>query len=223
MPAARPLEDLYIVGPVLIVINALDENEDVGHKRLYAGSNSIPFHAALSQCVSELPPNFRILITSRPEAELEKAFPESPFIHRMYMGDRQLADGVNADILVYVHEVLYNTNITEDDLWRLVKKAEGLFQWAFVACDYIANPPPGLDSEDRPEDILQLSDGNDHLDDLYGTVLRHFNMDNVKVYARLQSVMGQILGAFKPLSLTELNTLCRCAAISIEWCQTRLR
>src|SRR6266545_7236865 len=69
-----PLKDLYFVGPIFIVIDALDENDDASHKRLYAGGNSIPFHTALLQCVSELPSNFRILITSRPEAELEKAF-----------------------------------------------------------------------------------------------------------------------------------------------------
>ncbi len=135
-----PLKDLYFVGPIFIVIDALDENDDASHKRLYAGGNSMPFHTALLQCVSELPSNFRILITSRPEAELEKAFLELPFIRRLYMDDSTLAAGVDSDIRIYMDTKLRNVCVGEANMIKqLVKKAEGLFQWAFVVQVLIPN------------------------------------------------------------------------------------
>src|SRR5712664_2241547 len=55
----EPLKDLHIVGPILVVIDALDESGDAsGRKGL---------HTFLAKNLIRLPSNFRVLITSRPE------------------------------------------------------------------------------------------------------------------------------------------------------------
>jgi hypothetical protein len=59
-----PLKDVDFAGPVLIVIDALDESEDASGNRL---RNTLAFHDFLATRLRELPSNFRILITSRPE------------------------------------------------------------------------------------------------------------------------------------------------------------
>jgi len=55
----EPLKDLHIVGPILVVIDALDESGDV------TGESGL--HTFLPKALSKLPSNFRVLITSRPE------------------------------------------------------------------------------------------------------------------------------------------------------------
>ena len=206
-----PLKNLDFVGPVVVVIDALDENEDAAHKRSYAGGNSVPFHTALLQCVSELPSNFRVLITSRPEAEVETAVRGSSSIRLMYMNDPDLAECVNDDILIYVQEKLHNTKLTQDDFAKLVKKAEGLFQWAFVACDHIAYPPPGLSTKYCLDSLLHTSlarAGAEPLDNLYITILEaHFDMTNQQIRKNFLSTMTQVLGTFEPLSTTSLDAI----------------
>jgi len=208
-----PVKDLHFVGPIVVVIDALDENEDATHKRLYAGGNSIPFHTALLQCVSELPSNFRILITSRPEIDLLNAFPESFSVRHMRMDDQRLAKDVDKDIFIYVDAELRNAGVGEGDLQEMVKKAEGLFQWAAVACDFIAYPPHGLNSKLCLQRVLDpptsTKRGLNPLDALYKTILERFDMDDPEVYDNFQTSMRQILGSFEPLSVDTLNTMRR--------------
>jgi len=133
------------------------------------------------------------------------------FIRRMYMNDPNLADCVNDDILIYVHEKLHNTNVDNDDLAKLAKKAEGLFQWAFVACDHIAHPHAGLSSKQCLDSILRTSpaiDGVEPLDSLYIAVLGdHFQLKNKQIRQNVQSILTQVLGTFDPLSITSLNAI----------------
>jgi len=207
----KPLKDLRFLSPVFIVIDALDESEDASSRSPRTSGNRIPFHTFLGKYLCEFPAGFRILITSRPEAELEEAFPESSFVRRMNMNDAKLADGVYNDILIYTRARLHTSFVDENDLRNLAKKAEGLFQWAYVACDYIAKPPPGLNASDCLEEVLdssQASDAAEQLNELYRRVLEaHFNMGHSRIRDNFQSVMGQVLGTFEPLSITSLNIL----------------
>ncbi|KAH9069403.1 hypothetical protein EDB83DRAFT_2674423 [Lactarius deliciosus] len=61
-----PLEDLHIVGPIFVVIDALDESGDT------TGKDGL--HRFLADHLSELPSNFRVLITSRLEGDIGPAF-----------------------------------------------------------------------------------------------------------------------------------------------------
>ena len=73
----------------------------------------------------------------------------------------------------------------------------------------IGRPPRGLNSDDCIERILHSSDGNKALShlDLYKTVLEEFDMADVKIRGRFQSIMGMILAAFELFSVISLNAM----------------
>ena len=215
----EPLKDLRFVGPIFIILDALDESEDASNMDSYTPSNNTRFHGFLAKHLHELPSNFRILITSRQEAAIEGVFPESPLIHRIRMDDADLAGGVDDDILTYMETKLCEAGIDKDHFRRLVAKAEHLFQWASVACHYITHPPPGLDSKRCIQRVLSPTNtkkGLNPLDALYKTVLERFDMDDADIRDSFQSVMGQILCVFEPLSIDSLNTICRYAADGVK-------
>ena len=98
-----PLRDVCFVGPVFIVIDALDESEDASKMQQ---RDTLAFHNFLATRLSELPSNFRILITSRPEPDLERAFSEAPSVRRMSMKDSELMVGLHGDMAIYMDNKL---------------------------------------------------------------------------------------------------------------------
>ena len=205
----EPLKGLQFVSPVFVVIDALDESEDAS-LRHRTGGKKIPFHTFLGQHLFQFPKNFCILITSRPETDILKALAKSSFVHHMYMNDPQLADAVDNDILIYTQKNLHQAEVDDSSLHKLVNKAEHIFQWASVACNYIGDPPRGLNSQHCIQRLLHPSDSRraaKPLDAVYMTVLENFDMDDEDVRNNFRSVMGQILGAFEPLSIEALDTL----------------
>ena len=80
-----PLRAVPIVGPILVIIDALDESGDT--------ANEGGLHAFLANNLSALPSNFRVLITSRPEHAIESAFIGDTLssIKIKYMNDSELA------------------------------------------------------------------------------------------------------------------------------------
>ena len=201
----QPLRDVHILSPILIIIDALDESGDA--------TDMNGLHAFLAKRLAELPSNVRILITSRPDVGIMRSFPgTSKTFQILHMGDSEHAAKTNDDIRVYLQKNLpLNTFAQYGD--QLAKKAEGLFQWAAVACGYICSPPPGLTKNDCIRGLLGLSaDHNevgqelDPLYDLYRQVLDGYFKANI-VRRRFQSVMGQLLAAFEPLSILSLTAL----------------
>ncbi len=130
---------------------------------------------------------------------------------------------VENDIFIYMHMKL--KEVVDDNiiLNQLVKKAEGLFQWAFVACDYIANPPPPFNSDECLESLLYalqangIAEGLDKSDLLYTMVLKaHFNMAYDRICRKFRSIMTQVLSTFEPLSIMSLNALCQQMAHGVK-------
>ena len=201
----EPLRDeVRIVCPVLIIIDALDESGDA--------SKENGLHTFLPDCLAKLPSNFRILITSRQNAEIEHPFiNETEAFEIKYMDDSELATAMVDDIRLYFQKNLPREKFTQYGD-KLVTRAEGLFQWAAVARGYICRPPPGLTEDDC---ILALLDHHKELgqklsplNDLYKQVLEtYFDDDLVKI--RFRSVVGQLLAAFEPLSIKSLTALQR--------------
>ncbi len=207
----EPLKDLHIVGPILVVIDALDESGDV------TGGNEL--HKFLAKNLSRLPSNFRVLITSRREDGIESAFVEAPSVRIKYMDDRQLAAKTHDDILTFLRTVLLSDELNIYCA-ALATKAEGLFQWAAVACGYILDPPGFFDFS-RIKCIRHLlkptvdHDRPDPLDGLYKEVLKGYFGDQ-GAQRLFRSVMGQLIAAFEPLSIRSLIALRRHASIDDE-------
>ena len=127
------------------------------------------------------------------------------------MTDHDLAAKTPEDIRTYVEANLPSALFPEYS-FRLAEKAEGLFQWAAVACEYITDPPPGNTQRDCIDALLERSQDPaargelDWLYQLYTEVLDgYFKTDYVK--RRFRSVVGQLLAAFEPLSICSLTAL----------------
>ena len=198
----EPLKDLHTIGPILVVIDALDESGDT--------TGRTGLHAFLAKNLERLPSNFRVVITSRPEHAIVSALDRSPSVKVKYMDDTELAAETDKDILNFLRREL-----TSDKFGRYVEalavRAEGLFQWAAVACQLILNPPERF-YYDEETCIKHLSEpssnhrGLDQLDELYKEVLEgYFKEKETRVLIR--SVVGQLITSIEPLTIRSLITL----------------
>ena len=93
----------------------------------------------------------------------------------------------------------------------MARKAEGLFQWAAVACRFVLDPPEcfGFSKNECISHLLKLTadrDRQDPLDDLYKEVLEGY-VTHRKTRLLFRSVVGQLITAFEPLSIRSLTTL----------------
>ena len=201
----QPLKSLRTNNHILIVIDALDESGDT--------TGRTGLHKFLAEHLCELPSYFRILITSRPENGIEPAFDNATSVHIKHMEDHDLAAKTGEDIRAYVKANLASGLFQKYGV-RLAEKAEGLFQWAAVACEYITDPPAGYTQKDCIDAVLKHSrdlrpGGQGALNWLYQLYMEvlggYFKEDYVK--DRFRSVMGQLLAAFEPLSIDSLTTL----------------
>ncbi|KAF8265520.1 hypothetical protein EI94DRAFT_1831160 [Lactarius quietus] len=194
--------DLHIVGPIIVVIDALDESGDA------TGESGL--HRFLANNLSSLPSNFRVLITSRPEDGIESAFLAAESVAIKYMKDHQLAATTHGDILAFLRERLPPHNFKQYGE-ALARKAEGLFQWVAVACGYILEPKPVRSRKGRIELLLRSNadhHGQDLLTELYKGVLEEYFSDE-EAQGLFRSVIGQLLAAFEPLSIHSLTILRR--------------
>jgi Cdc6-like AAA superfamily ATPase len=155
----KPLKDLHIVGPILVIIDALDESGDT------IGKTGL--HKFLAENLKTLPSNFRVVITSRPEPNIVSALANAQSVKTKYMDDTVLAK-THEDILAFFQQRL-PSNEFERHLKALAEKAEGSFQWAAVASQLILEPPLrfGCSSERCIKHLLEPSTihrGQDPLD-----------------------------------------------------------
>ena len=198
----EPLQELHIVGPVLVVIDALDESGDT--------TDDDGLHKFLADNLSSLPSNFRVLITSRPEGGIEPAFLEAKSVVIKHMDDHELATKTQNDILAFLQKRLQKKLPSRDCEQygeALARRAEGLFQWAAVACGYILEPKLVRSRQGRIEQLLSSApSGQDPLTELYKGVLEEYFSDE-EAQGLFRSVLGQLLAAFEPLSIQSLTTL----------------
>jgi hypothetical protein len=200
----EPLENLHIVGPILVVIDALDESGNA--------TGRVGLHTFLAKNLVRLPSNFRVLITSRPEDGIERALVGAPSITIRHMTDSELAATTHDDILVFLRERLPADEFRNHGE-ELAIKAEGLFQWAAVASQFVLDPPGrfGYSKKKCINHLLKPGanrGGQDPLDELYREVLEGYFSDRE---ARLlfRSVVGQLITSIEPLSIRSLTTLRR--------------
>jgi hypothetical protein len=197
-----PLNGLHIVGPIFVVIDALDESGNA--------TGRTGLHTFLANNVVRLPSNFRILITSRPEDGIERVLIGARSVRIRYMTDSELAAATHDDILAFLQE-----RLPPGDFGKfgdaLAVKAEGLFQWAAVATQFILDPPMcfGYSKKRCISHLLKPGTnrgGQDPLDELYKEVLEGYFTDRE---ARLLfcSVVGQLITSIEPLSICSMNTL----------------
>ena len=196
------LKDLHIVGPILIVIDGLDESGDT--------SGKTGLHTFLAENLERLPSNFRVVITSRPEHPIVSALAEAPSIKIKNMDDTELAAETHKDILTFLRGKLPSEKLG-DYVEALAVKAEGLFQWAAVASQLILDPPGRFDYSEETciKNLLKPSTnrrGLNPLDELYKEVLEGYLKDE-ESREIFRSVVGQLITSIEPLSIRSLIAL----------------
>ncbi|GJJ08970.1 hypothetical protein Clacol_003191 [Clathrus columnatus] len=194
----EPLQAISEVstGPILVVIDALDES---GGPILRQDLLKI-----LVKETSLLPVNFRILVTSRPEQDINTAFPGS-----------EPKPETKCDILTYFKTNLPDSFFEDSRLRRLADLSQGVFQWAYLALQFLngLGNTAGSTITERYEDLInvqRINSINDNLDPMYTQILSSlFNTKQPRVMTRFRSVIGSILAASEPLSLNNLVALRR--------------
>jgi hypothetical protein len=203
----EPLKDLHIVGPILVVIDALDESGDT--------TSRTGLHAFLAKNLTRLPSNFRVVITSRPEHAILSTLVEAQSVKITYMDDAELAAETHEDIVAFFRQRLPSNGFRQY-IEALAVKAEGLFQWAAVASQLILDPPEHFDYDEETciRHLLEPSTnrrGQGLLDDLYREVLEGYFKDQ-EARDLFRSVVGQLITSIEPLTIRSLIPLRRHAS-----------
>jgi hypothetical protein len=126
------------------------------------------------------------------------------------MNDTELAAETDKDILTFLREKLRD-NKFGNYVEALAVKAEGLFQWAAVACQLVLDPPERFlyDEKTCIEHLLESGSnrsGLDKLDELYKEVLEGYFKEK-ETRDLFRSVVGQLITSIEPLTTRSLITL----------------
>ncbi|KAI0337513.1 WD40 repeat-like protein [Trametopsis cervina] len=205
----RPAQKLEFVGPIVVVVDAIDEVAEKDRDALVACLSRLATNTSL-------PPNIRFLITSRPEPRMVSELKQLAGVDTIDISDENVED----DISLYVEQELtlkYPESKRAEirKYWApfLVARAENLFQWVATACSFIIRLSPKSSPEER---FLRLKKGrHSGLVSLYEAVLNQLVDDTVKddptvskddFIAEIRHILALIVTAREPLSLQAWTT-----------------
>jgi hypothetical protein len=169
----------------------------------------------LSEETVQLPPTFRIIITSRPDADIRHAFESQR--HILLQELDLYSTTTTQDISTYFRHHMNLICAKKRDLatgWpgdeqirALTDLARGLFVWASTACRFI----DGHDPKKRLEIILERKapvQTESTLDILYRSALGSVLLwDDEDFVADFRTIIGMVLVLRNPLSCTAIDTL----------------
>ncbi|KAF8284986.1 hypothetical protein DL93DRAFT_1350955 [Clavulina sp. PMI_390] len=139
--------DSKTLNQVVIIVDALDESGGVaGRRKILKGLASIAPY---------LPSTVHILITTRPEQDIQETLqilPQPPNVSELFM-DELPNSSTKQDIYQYVKHMLGGPPLSAkpEQLSTLSEKAQLSFQWASTACLYI------VDRDDGNQTVLPLA------------------------------------------------------------------
>ncbi|KAG2342057.1 hypothetical protein BDR05DRAFT_424914 [Suillus weaverae] len=203
-------------GPVIVVIDALDECGHVGDRE--------DLLSILALESVKLPPTLRIVVTSRTELDIQEALEARKNICSTPI---DINSPVNdKDIHLYLYDRLQNIRSKNKYLslpqeWpgpnaidALAARARGLFIWAFTACRYV----DGQDPEGRLADLLRTdvcSNAESALDLIYSTALVSAGRwEDPAFSADFRDILGVVIAAKNPLTALTIDRLNEVASVS---------
>ncbi|TFK68524.1 hypothetical protein BDN72DRAFT_898084, partial [Pluteus cervinus] len=209
---------LPLIGPILIIVDALDESGDSRTRE-----SLLSIFAGGKDGEEKLPPNVRILLISRPLDDIYDALAESRYVTRKSM-DEIPETSTRLDIAQYIKHRLdaqLKGFLDDGQVQNLVDASHGLFQWTYLACEYILGHHvhgnrrgAGLPKEKRfkklcsPKRSGKAERGDDLLYSMYTTILKElFDMEDDDIRNLFLSVMSQILVTREPLPRSSLNAM----------------
>ncbi|KAJ7192044.1 hypothetical protein GGX14DRAFT_701470 [Mycena pura] len=160
----QPLKSVehFIQGPILVILDALDECGEPSSRNVLVSTISTEFH--------KLPAFIRFLITSRHEADIDRYFRSR--IVAKELDPQDSAHDIEIFISYEIDRIRKQRDLDpawpeQSDVRQLINLSGGLFIWASTAILFIDNY--------YPEDQLKTltSEGSTGLDPLYSTALRN--------------------------------------------------
>ncbi|KIJ49834.1 hypothetical protein M422DRAFT_246201, partial [Sphaerobolus stellatus SS14] len=206
----KPMHEASTIGHMVIVIDALDECSDRRTR-----SKFLKLLTGL-ELWTKLPSSYRIFVTSRPENDICHNFSNKPHVRIMEIPE------ASQDISLFVEHKLRidpapPLDIGPTECLSIVRMAEGLFQWANVACDIIGEGSGGTSAKERFDDLVSSLKSDDSskmlpLDRIYtASIEMNLLTTEAKVLQRLGKVIGMILELAEPLPLTTLQIFWKAA------------
>ena len=202
---AEPLSKVSggIVGKVVLVIDALDES-GAESSRQHILSVLTSTEAAL------LPSNFRILLTLRPLSDITLALGKAKHVKAVSL-DNVSAVFTARDIRLYVSKELGAVeDIGDREINEITRRADGLFEWAQLACEFVKPSTLGRTTEERFNELIMRASGEGAtlLDSMYRSILDNLMEKAGKTgLARFHSLMRQILNTLEPLPMDGLHVM----------------
>jgi hypothetical protein len=194
-------------GPIVIVLDALDECGTVGTREglLYT----------LSTGLAELPSMFRLLIASRDEPDIRAALSSlNVDVHNTPIDDKSISDvgllfkqQLTGDARALALRRLPSNWLSENQMQRLVTLSGGLFIWASTTIRFIVSDFPEIMLE-KVLDASAQGPSHDRLDDLYRVALTHpFESYDESALKLVHSILGAIVVAREQLTDEKLSRL----------------
>ncbi|KAG9125710.1 POC1 centriolar protein A, partial [Ceratobasidium sp. 392] len=209
----KPCQTSSITGPVVIVIDALDE----------AWSDTLV--DILRDHASRLPAAFRIFVTSRMRPEL------GSLLRRAHVIRMELRIDIQAnteDMARYVpsklQQLARNRGLGSD--WpgeRLQKgladRSDGLFLWVATVCDYLYrrnDPTQELEHIVSTANVWATS-AEDKMNKLYTKILESFDWTDLSFVAGYHRVMGAAIATKTPLTISAMEQLHQERPLALEF------
>ncbi|KAF7363899.1 Vegetative incompatibility protein het-e-1 [Mycena sanguinolenta] len=192
-----------VVGPVVVVIDALHEAE----------AQTPEVENILRTQIPDLPGQFRVFVTSRPERSILRALGPDIAPH-----DLAIHGSANrADMAIYATQKLKEI-ASEHELenWppkqlitALLNQAEGLFIWIATICDYLFHHVyPDKILKKLLESVRESQlPPEKKMDSLYSTIMASYQWDDVYFVDGYRQVMGVMVVQRSPLTLNGLQQL----------------
>ena len=193
-----------ITGNIVVVVDALDES----------GPESSRCHILSvlgSPQTAKLPSNFRLLVTSRPLPDIQAVLSRACHVKAVSLDDVPVTF-TERDIRLFVSMKLGELeDIGEAEVSQIAQKADGLFEWARLACEFIRQDTTGEMVKKRFGDCVANAsgEGNALLDEIYLTILDSIVSRRPTPLLRFRSVMRQVLHTLDPLPIDGLNAMRR--------------
>ncbi|TFK24834.1 TPR-like protein [Coprinopsis marcescibilis] len=188
--------------PLVIVFDALDEGYHVGLLKIFR------------DCVTLLPPTFRIVATTRPEDQIMQYLEKPRHIKRLSCPLTGISSYKDMEkyIRVRLSESSYGRLINAQLVGDLAAKTEGVFLWGMTVMNHLEqsfDPVSELQNiiAGRSDHWLQDEDATQKLDDLYSRVLSKHKWTDSKFVNTYQTVIGAVVALKESLSPVTLASL----------------
>ena len=209
-------------GTVVLVIDALDECGSIEERESLL--------QALSKGFQILPPFIRVIVVSRLESDIQRAFGTHPAVYPFSLDIESAANHEDISRFVeYRLDEIRKANPPlrsdwpgDDKVSALIHSARGLFVWASTACLYINDydpdqrlnqlipPQSEVNSPEHVNQQLSMTSSKPfaRLDQLYKTGLESVgSWDNPSFRSDCCNIIGVILCAIVPVSCLVIDTL----------------